>query len=112
MIAPETGRGRLTRTDPSSSNTPFVTNPKYDVANQHHNVWGVSQPRCAPLKGSAEHIQPPEIPTSMRGDPPFIQFPVVRQPETGSCNPTVGVSLYLASGLPVGWCCPVAFAAR
>ena len=24
------------------------------------DAWGVSQPRCAPLKGSAEHIRPPE----------------------------------------------------
>ena len=46
------------------SHTTFVTNPDHDInaciiANQHHDVWGVSQPTCALLKGSAEHVQPP-----------------------------------------------------
>ena len=41
---PETGRSRLKRTVPSSSHTPFATNPDHDVANQHHDAWGVSQP--------------------------------------------------------------------
>ena len=61
-LTPETGRSRLKRTVPSSSHTFFATNPDHDVnvANQHRDAWGVSQPRCAPIKGSAEHIRPPE----------------------------------------------------
>ena len=61
-LVPETGRSRLEHTVPSSSHTPFVTNPDHDIANQHRDVWGVSQPRCALHKGSAEHIRPPEYP--------------------------------------------------
>ena len=59
----------------------------------------------------------PNVSTSMRGDPAFIHFPVVRQPES-CCNPSRVTSIWLnadmqvitggqiqASGLghPVGW---------
>ena len=37
-VPPETSHGRLKRTVPSSSHTPFVTNPEHDVANQHHTM--------------------------------------------------------------------------
>ena len=58
-LAPETGRSRLKRTVPSSSHAPFATDPDHDVANQRRDAGGVSQPRRAPLKGSAERIRPP-----------------------------------------------------
>ena len=60
QLTPETGRSRLERTVPSRSRTAFVTNPDHDVANQHLDVWEVSQPKCALLKGSADHIRLPE----------------------------------------------------